>query len=110
MILRAAVGGMEQRGVQPSEDVTFAAGQEVLAELVELAVAIKLVPEEQEEKLFHDSAFEAVKAYGEAEQESGEITPEARQEAQQFMQQQMQAEQQSQPQAQSQQGIVQGAM
>lgn len=83
MILLSIKGARAKQGMEPiSADVMFAAGQEVLAEIMTIADKAGLAKEDDVE-LFKVAAFEAAKAYGDSELKSGDVTPEMQQEAKQ---------------------------
>lgn len=81
MIVMSVKGGAERQGTPISDDVLFAAGQEVVANIVELAVAAGLVTKENEPEVFKQTVFEGLKAYGDHEQARGAFTPQVRQQA-----------------------------
>jgi hypothetical protein len=81
MILLSVNGSIEKRGGQVSKDVIFAAGQEVIAELLTIAENAGLGKADDME-LVKNSMFEAVKAYGDAELRSGELGKDERAQAQ----------------------------
>ncbi|MGZ5581795.1 MAG: hypothetical protein ACXWG8_00325 [Usitatibacter sp.] len=84
MILISVKRALAQKGKQVPPDVMFGAGKEVIAEIITIAEKAGLA-KQGDEQLLKTSAFEAVKAYGDAELQSGELGPQQRQEAQQEM-------------------------
>lgn len=76
MILRSITEGAKQQGREVPEDVLLPAGQEVVAELVEVAVKAGLAKEADQEKLFSEAVMNGVQEYGKAALSAGEITPE----------------------------------
>lgn len=75
MILRSITEGAKQQGREVPEDVLLPAGQEVVAELVEVAVKAGLAPEADQEKLFSEAVMNGVQEYGKAAMNAGEVTP-----------------------------------
>ena len=75
MILRSITEGAKQQGREVPEDVLLPAGQEVVAELVEVAVKAGLASEADQEKLFSEAVMNGVQEYGKAAMNAGEVTP-----------------------------------
>jgi hypothetical protein len=103
MMLRSIVGNAKKSGVEIPEDVVFNAGLEVVAEIVTIAEAMKLVDEAGGQKLFQDAIMYGTKSYGEAMLNAGEVTPEMQQQAKQTIAQNAAAEKQKP-------GAIEGAM
>lgn len=81
MILLSLKGAREKQKMPPIPgDVMYAAGAEVIAELLVIADRAGLAKEDDAE-LFKQAAFEAAKIYGETELKSGAVTPEDQQDA-----------------------------
>jgi hypothetical protein len=97
MIALSIQGGAEKQGKQIPPDVLFAAGQEIVANLVELCIAKGLVKEADEQEVFKQSVFEGLKAFGDYEKNSGAITPEVQQQARAELEQTVAAGKQAQP-------------
>jgi hypothetical protein len=81
MILLSIKRAVGKKGGQLSKDVIFAAGQEVIAEILTIAENAGLGKADDME-LVKNSMFEAVKAYGDAELRSGELGKDERAQAQ----------------------------
>lgn len=81
-VLRSVASGIEGKGRQVPQDILFAAGDEVVDELIEMAVAVGFMKEEQSEKIKKQAVFEGLRVYGENEIQSGKLTPEKRAAAQ----------------------------
>lgn len=81
MLMRSVGGGLEQNGIPVDQNVLFHAGTELVADIVEIAVAAKIIPEEQAAEVGQQAIFEGLKAYGEQEMRSGKLTPEKQQAA-----------------------------
>lgn len=81
MLIKSVSGGLKKAGQPVEGDVLFAAGQEIVADLIEIAQAAKLVPEgEDPEVLMQQSLFEGLKVYGDTEMAGG-VDPKAQAEA-----------------------------
>lgn len=87
MILISVNRAVKKKGGEVPKDVMFAAGQEVLAALIELAEEAGLTKGEDPDKLLKNSAFEAVQFYGNSMLQTGELTDQDRAEAQAEVQQ-----------------------
>jgi hypothetical protein len=82
MILLSIKGARAKQKMPPVPPETmYAAGQEVLGEVLEIAEKAKLIESAEDPELFKQAAFEAAKAYGDSELKSGEITPEVQEDA-----------------------------
>lgn len=83
MILRSIVSGIKQQGKEVPEDILLPAGQEVVAELVEVCVRAGLAKPSDEEQLNAEAMMNGVQEYGKAAQASGEIDPATQEQAKQ---------------------------
>jgi hypothetical protein len=108
MIAMSIRGGAQKEGKDIPDDVLFAAGQEIVADLVEVAIAAGIVKEADKEEVFKKSVFEGLRTFGESEKMQGQITPQVQQEARGALQDQVaQAQAENAPKAQ---GAVSKAM
>jgi len=111
-LMFSTVGGLKQKGAIPDPDTVLEAGVNVLAEVVDFALAARLVTNEQYDKVTEEASYEATRFYGQKELESGGISPETQKEAQRVVSENMpkdkgslaamtqqQPQQQAQPQA-----------
>lgn len=76
MLCRSIEGGLKRAGREIPEDVLFAGAQEVVENLIEMADAAGMIPEEKKETIFEEAVLEGTKAYADAKQADGEVTPE----------------------------------
>jgi hypothetical protein len=76
MILMSIKGAAEQQGKQIPDDVLFGAGQEVVAELIQVAIDAKLMDEAQTDDILQQAMLEGMKVFGQSEIDSGQVTPE----------------------------------
>jgi hypothetical protein len=74
MIVMSVQGGAKKEGKEIPTDVLFAAGQEVVADVVELAVAAKLVKPGDEEEVFKKTMFEGLRVYGNVQMATGQVS------------------------------------
>jgi hypothetical protein len=74
MIVMSVQGGAKKEGKDIPTDVLFAAGQEVVADIVELAVAAKLVKPGDEEDVFKKTLFEGLRVYGNVQMATGQVS------------------------------------
>lgn len=81
MLMMSVREGAKKQGREIPDDVLFAAGQEVVANLVQIAVAAGLASEATEQELFQQAIFEGLKVFGEHEANAGELTLEKRNKA-----------------------------
>jgi hypothetical protein len=81
MVIRSVSEAAKREGHPVSDDVLFAAGQEVVADLVEFAIANGIAKESEAENLLRESAMQAINVYGDIQRRAGEITPEDQQQA-----------------------------
>ena len=111
-IMLAVTGGLKQQGANPDPDVVLNAGVEILTEIAEIALAVKLMTNDQYDKVIEEASYEATRFYGEKELQAGGISPETQKEAQRVVSENMpkdkgslagmtqqQPQQQAQPQA-----------
>lgn len=82
MVITSIKGGVEKQGREVPGDILFHAGEEVVADLIEMAVAAKLMQEADSERVTKEALFEGLKVFGEGEIAKG-VTPEKRAAAQQ---------------------------
>lgn len=82
MILQSIDRTWQKQDKQMPEEVLFAAGQEIVSQLADVAVALKLVTEEDSQKLAEESLFEGMRVWGAKMQQMGEITDERQMSAQ----------------------------
>lgn len=57
-VLKSVVGGISEKGRQVPEDVQVGARQEIVGELVEIAMAAKMIPSEEEAKAVAQEALQ----------------------------------------------------
>ena len=76
MVISSVKGGIEQKGHEVPGDILFHAGMEVVADLVQVAEAGKLMDEADEKKVTEEAVFEGLRVFGEAQIKSGKVTPE----------------------------------
>ena len=81
-IMLAVTGGLKQQGANPDPDVVLNAGVEILTEIAEIALAVKLMTNDQYDKVIEEASYEATRFYGEKELAAGGISPETQKEAQ----------------------------
>ena len=81
-IMLAVTGGLKQQGAHPDPDVVLNAGVEILTEIAEIALAVKLMTNDQYDKVIEEASYEATRFYGEKELAAGGISPETQKEAQ----------------------------
>ena len=81
MILRSIQGSAQQAGRAIPEDVLLPAGEEIVAELVNICVQAGLAKPEEQENLVAEAMMNGVQEFGKAAQQAGEITPEQQAEA-----------------------------
>jgi len=86
MIMSSVSSGAAGKGKSIPDDILFAAGQEVVADLVEIAVKTKLIKEEASDSVAEAALFEGVRIWGKQMQDSGKMTPEIQQIAQKDLQ------------------------
>lgn len=82
MVITSIKGGIEKQGRSVPEDILFHAGEEVVSDLIEMAVAAKLMQESEAEAVTKQALFEGLKVFGEGEIAKG-VAPERRASAQQ---------------------------
>lgn len=83
MLLMSVKKGIEQKGGTVPDDVLFSAAQEVVSDLVDIAVGANVIDKETGDKIGEEAFYEGMKAYGQAMQDNGEITPELQDQAKQ---------------------------
>jgi len=86
MLIRSVSGGVKEQGKQIPDDILFAVGQEVVSELIEIAIGSDIIKKEEAQKVGEAAFYEGLKTYGQAMQDAGEITPEMTQQAAQDLQ------------------------
>lgn len=82
MLIRSIKGGLKRAKIDVPDDVLFHAGTELVADITEIAVAAKIITEEQASEIGQEAVFEGLKTYGEVEMASGELTPKKQRAAQ----------------------------
>jgi hypothetical protein len=68
-------GAAEKKGREIPGDVLFHAGDEVVDDIINIAVAGKLIDERQRMDVKPQALFEGLKAFGEDEMRQGKLTP-----------------------------------
>ena len=76
MILASQRANAEEAGEKLDDELLLAAGAEVVAELLEIAVAAKLVKPADEERVYNEAMPEGTRIFGEDDLKEGRITPE----------------------------------
>lgn len=76
MILASQRANAEEAGEKLDDELLLEAGTEVVAELLEIAVAAKLVKPADQERVFNEAVLEGVRVFGEDDLKEGRITPE----------------------------------
>lgn len=100
MTMLSIRGTFHNSGEEIPDDVLYAAGQEVIGDLCDVAIAAKIFDESKEDTIANAALFEAVRQWGLAMKSAGVITPEVGQQAQKDLAErgvQQQAPQQSAP-------------
>jgi len=82
MIMRSVTATAEKKGKTIPDDVIFAAGQEVVSDLVQLAVNGRLMKAEAFDSVAEAAFTEGLRIWGKQMQDSGKLTPEIQQQAQ----------------------------
>jgi hypothetical protein len=75
MIVRSIRLALEGQDKQVPDDVVFAAGQEVVSQLLDIAVGSNIIKQEDAASIGEKAFYEGLKSYGQAMQNAGEITP-----------------------------------
>ncbi len=81
MVLMSVKKSATQGGKTIPDDILFAAGQEVVGDLVEIARGIGIITAEQSQTIGEEAFYEGMKVWGQNMQDKGEITPEMQQQA-----------------------------
>lgn len=88
-LARAGVAELRQQGQQVDDEIVAYAGFEIIAELMDLAQAIKLIPEGDDlEKIGHGAMYIAIRKYAELADKAGEVTDQDREDIRQGLQEQ----------------------
>lgn len=86
MIALSIQGGAKKEGQDIPDDVMYAGGQEVVADLLEVAIAAGIVKQADRDKVYKEAVFQGLKAFGDHEKMSGQLTPQVQQQAKAAMQ------------------------
>lgn len=76
MLMLSIRGNAEDQGVEIPDDILLAAGQEIVADLLDIAQAARLVTKADRDKVYEQAVLEGVRAFGEDELRNKRITPE----------------------------------
>ena len=82
MVMISVQGGIEKQGRTVPGDIMLHAGTEILDDLIEIAMRMKLMDESQREEVTKKALFEGMKVFGDGEISKG-LTPEKQAAAQQ---------------------------
>ncbi len=85
MILMSVRSSVQKQGRTIPDDIVFAVGEDVVAQLCDIAVASKIIKQEQVEAIANAAMFEGVRAWGSAMAKNGDITPDVKRAAQEDM-------------------------
>jgi hypothetical protein len=110
MILMSIKGGVERQGREVSGDILFNAGQEVVSELIEVAISSKLMDESQTDQILEQALTEGMRVFGEAELKSPNAAQKQAAAKQEMAGMQGGQPQGAQPQGAQPQGIIAGVM
>jgi hypothetical protein len=82
MIMQSVRATVMQQGKEISDDVLYAAGQEVIGDLCDIAVGAKIMPNSMVQKVASAALFEGMRVWGATMANRGDITPDVQQQAQ----------------------------
>jgi hypothetical protein len=81
MLLKSVNESVKKSGAEISDDILFAAAQEIVSDLTDIAVGAGVISKEQGDSIGEEAFYEGMKVWGQYMQDSGQITPEKQQEA-----------------------------
>ena len=86
MIMRSVDTSVQNQGKQIPDDVMFAAGQEIVSALVEVAISAKLMNEKQKDAVTEAAMYEGMRVWGDTMQKAHGISPDVQGQAKQDLQ------------------------